>query len=226
MVAIVLDGAAHQAALEVPALARGVVLFAQASGSSRMNARNRFLAMALRRAGLATLLFDLLTEIEDREPRGARFDVPLLARRLHAAVDWTACARTTADLAIGLFGEGTGAAAAVEVAAVDPAVAAVVSRGGLPDLAATTALAGIATPTLLIAGGADAEGIGRNEAAWKRMRCPKLLRIVPDATRLFAEPGALEAVASLTSDWFWRHLRAARNGMEAATFFPTLSESR
>lgn len=196
-----------EGAFESPAVAKGVVLFAHGSGSSRMSPRNRFVAGELRRAGIATLLLDLLTESEDTQ-RAQRFDIALLTERLATAVHWTLAYPPAAGLPIGLFGASTGAAAALQVAAeLGPRIAAVVSRGGRPDLAGPEALARVAAPTLLIVGGDDAAVIELNEAAWEHLRCPKSLRIVPRATHLFEEPGALETVAALACEWFSRHLR-------------------
>ncbi len=221
LVRIPAGAASLEGALEIPERPAGLVVFAHGSGSSRMSPRNRFVATALRHAGFATLLFDLLTEAEDAE-RERRFQIPLLAERLHAAIGWAAGERHTASLPMGLFGASTGAAAALEVAAqLGGTVGAVVSRGGRPDLARPEALSRVAAPTLLIVGGEDPDVIALNEAAWNRMRCPKQLRIVPGATHLFDEPGALEQVAGLAGDWFRRHLRPAPRGMGAATFSPS-----
>ena len=196
-----LDGA-----FESPASPRGVIVFAHGSGSSRMSPRNRYVADALRRAGFATLLLDLLTEAEDLR-REERFDIALLARRLRSAAEWALSHSASAGLPMGLFGASTGAAAALEVAAqLAPRIAAVVSRGGRPDLASDFALARVQAPTLLVVGGDDTEVIRLNEMACERMRCPKSLRIVPGATHLFEEPGALETVAELAAAWFSRYM--------------------
>jgi putative phosphoribosyl transferase len=197
-----------EGAYESPGLARGVVVFAHGSGSSRMSPRNRFVANELRRAGFATLLCDLLTEEEDAQ--GAqRFDIELLTRRLRAAVSWVEHETDAAGLPIALFGASTGAAAALQVAAeLGPGIAAVVSRGGRPDLAGDDALARVTAPTLLIVGGHDLQVIPLNEAAFARLRCLKSVAVVQGATHLFEEPGALERAAALASDWLIRHVRA------------------
>jgi dienelactone hydrolase len=194
----------------VPAGARGVVVFAHGSGSSRHSSRNRFVAGALQRAGLATLLLDLLTveeEEEDRSTGHLRFDIGLLAGRLVGATEWLRGRSEAAGLPVGYFGASTGAAAALVAAARLPdAVAAVVSRGGRPDLAGD-GLSRVRAPTLLIVGGADVPVIGLNRAALARLAAPvKELVIVPGATHLFEEPGTLEKVALLAADWFGRYL--------------------
>lgn len=183
----------------------GLVIFAHGSGSSRMSPRNRAVAAALAQAGLATLLFDLLTEPEATD-RANVFDIRLLAARVTDAVDWARAEPRFAGLGIGLFGASTGAAA-VLVAAADRRddVGAVVSRGGRPDLAGN-ALERVAAPTLLIVGGADDVVIDLNRAAHARLRCEKRLAIVPGATHHFEEPGTLEAVMGLATDWFAAHL--------------------
>lgn len=226
IVRIPADGAELEGALEMPVHPRGVVIFAHGSGSSRMSPRNRFVAISLRRVGFVTLLFDLLTESEDVE-RARRFDIALLAERLRAAVLWAQRQGAMAHLPIGLFGASTGAAAAIETAASGVApIAAVVCRGGRPDLASEEALALLSAPTLLIVGGEDHEVIALNESAWKRMRCPKVLRIVPGATHLFEEAGALESVAALAATWFTEHLRPQPRGMENASFLSGAFEGR
>ncbi|HET7730937.1 MAG TPA: alpha/beta family hydrolase [Usitatibacter sp.] len=195
-----------EGAFESPASPRGVVVFAHGSGSSRMSPRNRYVANELRRAGLATLLLDLLTEAEDRQME-LRFDIRVLAERLRAAVRWTRELPACADLPMGLFGASTGAAAALEVAgALGHGIAAVVSRGGRPDLASREALAAVTAPTLLIVGERDPEVIDLNQSAYALLRCDKCLDIVPSATHLFPEAGALETVAALACEWFTRHL--------------------
>lgn len=183
----------------------GLVIFAHGSGSSRKSPRNRAVAAALAQAGLATLLFDLLTEREAGD-RANVFDIPLLAARVADAVDWARAEPRLAGLGIGLFGASTGAAAAL-VAAADRRddVGAVVSRGGRPDLAGH-ALARVAAPTLLVVGGADDVVIDLNRGAYARLRCEKRLAIVPGATHLFEEPGTLETVMVLAADWFTAHL--------------------
>jgi putative phosphoribosyl transferase len=196
--------------LAVPDGAMGVVAFAHGSGSSRFSPRNRLVAEALRERSLATLLMDLLTpdeEAEDLRTARLRFDVSLLAERLVAAMDWLRGREDTAGLPIGAFGASTGAAAALMAAARRPeAVRAIVSRGGRPDLAGDE-LASVQAPTLLIVGGADELVIELNREAMKRIPGDVRLEIVPGATHLFEEPGALEEVARLAGDWFLRHLR-------------------
>jgi putative phosphoribosyl transferase len=185
---------------------RGVVLFAHGSGSSRHSPRNRYVAGVLRAAGCATLLLDLLTEEEDRDSRH-RFDIGLLAERLDEACAWLRLDARTGQLPIGLFGASTGAGAALRLAAERGGdIAAVVSRGGRPDLAGAAALAAVAAPVLLIVGGNDREVIRLNEEAAAALRCPHELAIVPGATHLFDEPGTLEQAALLARDWFVRHL--------------------
>jgi putative phosphoribosyl transferase len=203
--------------LAVPAGARGVVLFAHGSGSGRHSPRNRQVAAALGRAGLATLLLDLLTEQEevvDRDRAELRFDIALLTGRLVAAIDWLAEEPRTRALPIGLFGASTGAAAALVAAAERPLqVAAVVSRGGRPDLAGP-ALGLVRAPTLLIVGGRDRVVLELNRSAAEQLSAEHRLEIVPDATHLFEEPGALERVAALAADWFlrWLSSETSQNG--------------
>ena len=195
--------------LSVPEEAEGVVLFAHGSGSSRYSPRNRHVARALGKAGLATLLIDLLTPDEeeaDRESGHLRFDVGLLARRLARATHWLRQNPDTRDLPVGYFGASTGAGAALVAAAERPReVGAVVSRGGRPDLAGD-ALPLVEAPTLLIVGSADETVIRMNEEALGRLRAEKRLEIVPGAGHLFEEPGTLEEVARLAAGWFTRHL--------------------
>jgi dienelactone hydrolase len=202
-------GVALQGDLRLPAGARGVVVFAHGSGSSRFSPRNRFVAEVLERAGLATLLMDLLTRQEERVDAVSgqlRFDIGLLARRLVAASAWLSQQPDTRQLAIGAFGASTGGGAALVAAAERPElVKAVVSRGGRPDLAGP-ALAGVTAPTLLIVGGRDELVLQLNREALDRLPGEKRLEIVPGATHLFEEPGALEAVARLARDWFLSHL--------------------
>jgi putative phosphoribosyl transferase len=195
--------------LEVPSGAKGVVLFAHGSGSSRHSSRNRHVAGALREAGLGTLLIDLLTVREEQvdvHTAHLRFDIGLLADRLVGAIDWLREQEETADLPIGLFGASTGGGAALVAAAERPEeVGAVVSRGGRPDLAGE-ALPRVRAPTLLIVGGDDFPVIGMNREAMAAMRNEVELEIVPGASHLFEEPGKLEEVARLASEWFLRHL--------------------
>jgi pimeloyl-ACP methyl ester carboxylesterase len=194
---------------EVPDGAAGVVLFAHGSGSSRHSVRNRAVAATLRQAGLGTLLLDLLSAEEeaiDAQTARLRFDIPLLAGRLGSAVDWIGRRAETRGLPIGLFGSSTGGAAALVTASQRPeAVRAVVSRGGRPDLAGP-ALALVEAPTLLIVGENDAEVLALNRRAAGQLRCENKLEIVPCASHLFVEPGALEEVARLAAIWFRKKL--------------------
>jgi putative phosphoribosyl transferase len=196
--------------LNIPENANALVLFAHGSGSSRHSPRNQFVARTLNDVGLATLLFDLLTQEEeaiDTQTRELRFNIHLLAERLVHATKWAKQQEETCDLRIGYFGSSTGGAAAL-VAAVDlpQDIGAVVSRGGRPDLAGE-ALPKVKAPTLLIVGGNDDVVIELNEQARDRMRCEVKLEIVPGATHLFEEAGALEQVAKLANDWFLLHLK-------------------
>jgi putative phosphoribosyl transferase len=192
--------------LQLPAMARGIVVFSHGSGSGRHSPRNRYVAGELVRAGLATLLLDLLTPEEDVDPQ-RRFDIVLLSERLADAVRYVRTAASTQALPVGLFGASTGAASALRVAAEMPdEVKAVVSRGGRPDLAGDTLLALVGAPTLLVVGGEDHEVIRLNRLAERCLQCERQLAIVPGATHLFEEPGTLEQVARLASDWFLRHL--------------------
>jgi len=195
--------------LAVPGQARGVVLFAHGSGSSRHSPRNAYVAGVLHEAGLGTLLFDLLTPVEDRD-YATRFDIPLLTSRLVAATLWILRESPATALPIGYFGASTGAAAALAAAAqLGTGIGAVVSRGGRPDLAGPTALARVVAPTLLIVGGHDPAVIALNREAFGQLGCVKTLHIVPGATHLFEETGTLEEVATLTADWFARWLGSA-----------------
>lgn len=200
--------------LAVPEGARGLVVFAHGSGSGRHSPRNRAVAAGLRRAGIGTLLMDLLTEEEDlvdQRTRRLRFDIALLARRLTGAVDWLStagAAEPSAALPVGTFGASTGAAAALITAAERPRrVRAVVSRGGRPDLAEAV-LDRVEVPVLLVVGGADPVVVDLNERAARRLAHVEL-RIVPGATHLFEEPGALDEVTRVAADWFARWLAAA-----------------
>jgi putative phosphoribosyl transferase len=198
-----------EADLAIPDGARGVVLFAHGSGSSRRSPRNRMVAERLRGIGLATVLADLLTadeEARDRATAALRFDIGLLARRVVAAVDWLGRQPRTAALPLGLFGASTGAAAALVAAAHRPAaVRAVVSRGGRPDLAGDL-LPRVQAPTLLIVGSRDEQVIDLNQQAAALLRAEHALQIVPGATHLFVEPGALEQVTGWAAEWFDHHL--------------------
>ncbi len=200
--------------LAVPPASAGIILFAHGSGSGRFSPRNNFVARALREAGFATLLFDLLTGAEAQD-RDNVFDIPLLAERLLMATAWVSQDGATASLPVGYFGASTGAAAAL-VAAASGAwpIAAIVSRGGRPDLAGS-ALARVTAPTLLIVGGDDLTVLGLNRAALAELHCAKHLTVVPGATHLFEEPGALETVVDLAGNWFASHLAnaASKPGM-------------
>jgi predicted alpha/beta-hydrolase family hydrolase len=191
--------------LGVPAgKATGIVLFAHGSGSSRLSPRNTMVAEALQRSGLVTLLFDLLTEAEAANRRNV-FDIPLLAERLDQAATWAAGSAAGHGLPLGFFGASTGAAAALVAAARRQDVRAVVSRGGRPDLA-LDALPEVRAPTLLIVGGADDVVLDLNRHARSQMRCECRLDVVPGATHLFEEPGAMERVIELAGAWFETHL--------------------
>jgi len=198
--------------LTIPENAAALVLFAHGSGSSRHSPRNQFVARTLNGAGLGTLLFDLLTPEEeelDIRTREHRFNISLLAERLVHATKWASQQEETRDLHIGYFGSSTGGAAALVAAAEVPQdVGAIVSRGGRPDLAGD-ALPRVQAPTLLMAGGNDDVVIELNEMARDQMRCEVKLEIIPSATHLFEEPGALEQVAKLASDWFSLHLNGS-----------------
>jgi dienelactone hydrolase len=195
--------------LNIPVNATALVLFAHGSGSSRHSPRNQFVARTLNDTGLATLLFDLLTseeELVDMRTAELRFDIDLLAERLVHATTWAKGQQQTRDLRIGYFGSSTGGGAALVAAAQLPNdVGAVVSRGGRPDLAGA-ALPKVQVPTLLIVGGQDEIVIDLNEQARNQMRCKVKVEIIPGATHLFEEPGALEQVAELASDWFIKHI--------------------
>lgn len=192
--------------LQVPTPAQGLVLFAHGSGSGRFSPRNQFVAGVLQQAGLATLLMDLLAP-EEAEDRAKVFDIGLLAQRLRAAADWLGHQELTAALPLGLFGASTGAGAALVAAAKHPKrIAAVVSRGGRPDLAADS-LPLVQAPTLLIVGGNDPLVVDLNGQALTMLKCVKELVVIPGATHLFVEPGTLEEVARLATDWFLQYLR-------------------
>jgi putative phosphoribosyl transferase len=192
--------------LTIPKYAAGVVLFAHGSGSSRLSPRNQFVAEALQNRSIGTLLFDLLTE-EESGDRENVFDIDFLTHRLSDATQWLRHREDCSNRPLGYFGASTGAAAALVAAAQDKTVGSVVSRGGRPDLAIRH-LAGVRSPTLLIVGGHDFGVIELNEKAYRVLCCEKSLKIVPGATHLFEEPGALEQVAQLAGDWFGRHLKA------------------
>lgn len=209
LVTITAGGADLKGDLLVPAGARGIVLFAHGSGSGRLSPRNRFVAESLNQRGLGTLLIDLLTVQEEKADDATaelRFDIPFLARRLDAISNRLRTGAETRRLSLGYFGASTGAAAALVAAASRPDVFAVVSRGGRPDLAVEV-LARVTAPTLLIVGGDDREVLAMNEVAASLMTAEHRLEIVPGATHLFEEPGALASVAALAGDWFLSHLR-------------------
>lgn len=200
------DGPARiEGMLDIPDHATGLVLFAHGSGSSRHSPRNNYVAGVLREAGIGTLLMDLLTVEEDRDYQ-TRFDIPLLTRRLTVATVWLHAQAELNALPIGYFGASTGSAAALQAAAeMGQAVAAVVSRGGRPDLAGEAALRQVTSPTLLLVGGDDEGVIELNQAACAVMRCEKSLSIIPGATHLFEEPGTLEDVSKQAVAWFTRY---------------------
>lgn len=195
--------------LAVPENAKGLVIFSHGSGSSRLSTRNRFVAEHLQRSGFGTLLFDLLTPQEDQNYDN-RFDIPLITQRLIDATNWVLKDDRLTDFNIGYFGASTGAASALgAAAALGDMVKAVVSRGGRPDLA-DTVLPDVQSPTLLIVGGLDEPVLSMNRDALDRMQCLKDLEIVPDATHLFEEPGALEMAAQLATDWFRKYLQPGK----------------
>lgn len=200
-----LASSVHAGVLGLPRGAAGLVIFAHGSGSSRLSPRNALIAQAVRGRRLATLLFDLLTEDEDRIYEN-RFDIELLAERLLATTVWAQHQSELRGLALGYFGASTGAAAALKAAAaLGPEIRAIVSRGGRPDLARSD-LARVRAPTLLIVGGEDDVVIGLNRLAYEELQVEKKLEIIPGATHLFEEPGKLEEVARLAGDWFARFL--------------------
>jgi len=207
-VSVDVGGLALPGHLTVPLEAVGTVVFAHGSGSSRHSPRNQFVADQLNTAGLATLTFDLLTDTEARDRRNV-FDIGLLASRLARATEWVLRQHAVADLPVALFGASTGAAAALAAASDrSPPIAAVVSRGGRPDLAGDR-LGHVTAPTLLIVGGDDTDVLALNRDAARHLRCEHQLMIVPGATHLFEEPGTLEVVASLAAEWFVDHCRTA-----------------
>lgn len=206
-VTIPVPGASLEGRLTLPTGVSGVVVFAHGSGSSRLSPRNLQVAEQLQRAGLGTLLFDLLTEAEARS-RANVFDIPLLAGRLLAAVRWVRSTPEVRDLPVGLFGASTGGGAALVAAGQAPdEIRAVVSRGGRPDLAGEW-LPRVRAPTLLVVGGDDHAVLGLNRDALARVTADKRLTVIPGATHLFEEPGALDAAAREAADWFVRHFTA------------------
>jgi putative phosphoribosyl transferase len=206
IVQIPIDSVQLEGALALPEQTWSLVIFAHGSGSSRFSPRNNFVARILREAGIGTLLMDLLTEEED-EVYATRFDIDLLTDRLLLATKWLQAQPYTQHLVIGYFGASTGAAAALKAAAaVSSIIGAVVSRGGRPDLA-EGALTQVQSPTLLIVGGNDDVVLQLNRHAYARLQGTKQLVVIPGATHLFEEPGALEEVARLATQWFQRYLR-------------------
>jgi dienelactone hydrolase len=192
--------------LILPPSAKCVVLFAHGSGSSRFSPRNTYVAGVLQQRGIGTLLFDLLTRVEDQNYE-SRFDIALLTTRLIAATEWLKNNPKTKDLTLGYFGASTGAAAALQAAAkMENKISAVVSRGGRPDLAGAAALRRVTAPTLLIVGGADYEVIELNRQAELLLGCEKKLMLIPGATHLFEEPGTLQQAAHCAADWFAQHI--------------------
>jgi dienelactone hydrolase len=201
--------------LSSPRQARGLIIFAHGSGSSRHSPRNIYVAQQLQRAGFATLLFDLLTELESAD-RTFVFDIPLLSSRVVRALKWAQEEEGARHLRLGLFGASTGGAAAIVAAARKPeSVAAVVSRGGRPDLAATS-LPKVKAPTLLIVGGEDEPVLSLNRNAFAELTCVKQLDVVPGATHLFEEPGALDRVVESAATWFGRHLGGQSHASKSA----------
>jgi pimeloyl-ACP methyl ester carboxylesterase len=204
VVTIPVNGIVLEGELHIPLKAQGVVIFVHGSGSSRHSPRNKFVAERLRAAGCGTLLMDLLTQEEDSDYE-RRFDIDLLTWRLERATQWLMEQPEAKSLDVGYFGASTGAAAALNAAAtLGPSIAAVVSRGGRPDLA-MDALSRVQSPTLLIVGGLDAVVIDLNRHAYEKLKTEKRLTIVPGATHLFEEPGTLQEVARLAGDWFKRY---------------------
>lgn len=206
VVRIPVDGKHIEGALELPKNPIGLVLFAHGSGSSRHSPRNNYVAGVLREHGIGTLLMDLLTPEEDRD-YAQRFDIGLLTERLLDASRWVKANPETVALPLGYFGASTGAAAALQAAAQDETISAVVSRGGRPDLAGISALGQVKAPTLFLVGGNDYGVIELNGDAYANLRCEKQFSIIPGATHLFEEPGTLEQVAEQAAVWFERHFK-------------------
>ena len=218
------DSVQLEGELVIPEGAHGIVLFAHGSGSSRLSPRNQLVARALQDMGVATLLFDLLTE-EEAADRENVFDVDFLAHRLVDATRWLRAERAGQARPLGYFGASTGAAAALTAAALTPPIDAVVSRGGRPDLAIRH-LANVEAPTLLIVGGRDYGVIELNEKAYRILRCEKSLKIVPGATHLFEEPGTLEQVAQMAGEWFLRHFGKSQDTAARADYPRVFSDRR
>ncbi len=207
-VQIILESVTHSGSLGISGGAQAIVLFAHGSGSSRLSPRNAFVAQTLRASGLATLLFDLLTEDEDRIYE-TRFDIDLLTHRLLSTTEWVKQQPRLRHLSLGYFGASTGAAAALKAAAaLGPTVQAVVSRGGRPDLAKSD-LPAVQAATLLIVGGNDEVVLALNRQAYAELHTTKELKIIPGASHLFEEPGTLEEVAHLATRWFHKYLTGA-----------------
>lgn len=207
VVRIPVNGAHIEGALELPENPIGLVLFAHGSGSSRHSPRNNYVAGVLREHGVGTLLMDLLTPEEDRD-YSRRFDIDLLTERLLDAARWIKEKPQTGSLPLGFFGASTGAAAALQAAAQDATISAVVSRGGRPDLVGVEALERVEAATLFLVGGHDYGVNELNEAAFADLRCEKRFSVIPGATHLFEEPGTLELVAKQAAKWFESHFRA------------------
>lgn len=204
-ISIAIDEVKLDGSLSIPDTAKGIIIFSHGSGSGRFSSRNNFVAGILQETGLATLLFDLLTEEED-EIYENRFDIDLLTKRLISVTDWVKNQSETKNLKKGLFGASTGAASALKAAAtLKEEITAIVSRGGRPDLAKED-LSMVTAPTLLIVGGRDDMVIQLNQLAYEDLTCVRKLETVPGATHLFEEPGKLEAVAHLSADWFNNHI--------------------
>lgn len=203
------NGVGLTAILGIPQDSKGLVIFAHGSGSGRLSPRNNYVAARLREAGLATLLLDLLTPDEERDRRNV-FNIDLLASRLRLATDWAEASEETRNLRPCYFGASTGGGAALMAAADDARIAAVVSRGGRPDLAGARSLGRVRSPTLLIVGELDGVVIELNSAASDAMHCERHLTIVPGAGHLFEEPGTLDQVVVLASEWFLHHLGDAK----------------
>lgn len=202
-VQIAQNGLQLEAILRIPAHPKGLVIFAHGSGSSRLSPRNNFVAQRLNKDNMATLLADLLTPEEDAD-YAQRFDIELLTKRLLNVTKWAQKQQLLAKLALGYFGASTGAAAALQAAQLGDDIKVVVSRGGRPDLASD--IKQVNAPTLLIVGGNDFTVIELNQASYEQLQSPKEIKIIPGATHLFEEPGALEQVADLAADWFSKHL--------------------
>lgn len=217
-VVVTTDGVTLPGYLDLPVRPAGMVVFAHGGGSGRDSPRNRFVADALREAGFGILLFDLITR-EEAEDRETPFDIGFLAGRLQGARRWVSDHAATRGVPVGYYGSSSGAAAALVAAQDDRTIQAIVSRGARPDLAGR-ALPRVRAPTLLIVGGNDTVGLEENETAYHLLECEKAFEIVPGATHLFEEPGALEVVARLSVAWFQRHLEAKVRDVTCAGIEP------